>query len=164
MINSYANLGVLSALVGITTYTSVLSPMNPSSIDIPVHGFAISGIRACSVLNMCSTCCSLVTICLATSYIYIVSNLLVSREDLVWFMINVESVFHCLVGTVIAVMLALASLLTSCLALYSLPTANISIIVGASILGLYFFLVGPVLRLVLRKIDDRVKRYLSEKQ
>jgi hypothetical protein len=162
MINSYANLGVLSALVGITTYASVLSPLDPSSIDIPIHGFTTYGIRACSVLNMCSTCCALVTICLATSYIYIVSNLLITRHDLVWFMVNVESVFHCLIGTVLCVLLALASLLTSCFALYSLPTANICVIVGAAILGLFFILLGPVLKQVLGKIDERTRRYMSD--
>jgi hypothetical protein len=161
MINSYANLGVLSALVGITTYASVLSPLSPSEVDFPVHGFTTYGIRACSVLNMASTCCALVTICLATSYIYIVSNLLITREDLVWFMISFESVFHCLIGTVLCVLLALSSLLVSCFALYSLPTANICVIVGASILGMFFVLISPVLREVLGRIDKKRNEYLS---
>lgn len=158
IVNTLTNLAVLSALVGITTYALVISPSSPSELDPPPSSVSINIPRVSTILNMACTASAMLSICLATSYVYILVNMLVDDEDIIWFFVNVHAVNQCLLFSVLAVLLAMTSLLNSCFALYSSTTARICVITGACLLGSFFFIIIPILRRVFNQIDTRVLR------
>jgi uncharacterized membrane protein len=157
IVNTLSNLAVLSALVGITTYTGVISPSSPSNIDPPSSSSVVIP-RLTTVLNIACTSFAMLTICLATSYIYILMNLLVEAEDMIWLIVHVPVVNQCLLFCVLSVLLATLSLLISCFSLYSKTTANVCVISGTCLLASFFFIILPILRKVFRRVDLKFLR------
>jgi hypothetical protein len=156
MINTLANLAVLSALVGITTYTGVISPSAPSDID-PPSSSSVTIPRLITVLNMGCTAFAMLTICLATSYIYIMENLLVEPSDRIWLIVHIPVVNQSLLFCVLSVFLAILSLLISCYYLYSKGTANACVITGTCLLASFFIIIIPIIRKVLNRVDIKGK-------
>jgi hypothetical protein len=161
MINTLANLAVLSALVGITTYTAVISPSSPSDID-PPSSSSITIPRLITILNMGCTAFAMLTICLATSYIYIMENLLVEPSDRIWLIVHIPVVNQSLLFCVLSVFLAILSLLISCYYLYSKGTADACVITGTCLLVSFFFIILPIIRKVLNRVD--IKGQLTGKK
>jgi hypothetical protein len=67
MLNTFANVGVVSALIGITTYAAILNPLSPAPID-GSPTVQVDLYRTYTILNMISTCFSLNAIFLCTFY------------------------------------------------------------------------------------------------
>lgn len=134
MILSYANLAVVSALVGTTTYSSVLSPP-----EVAIENdLAYAGLILVVTFNMISTCLNLVCICLATFYIYSMCNLFHDNNDFIWFFENHNSVFVCFIFCVLGVIFALFSFFVNCFLAYDVEVASIAVGFGMLIVLVFF--------------------------
>ena len=79
--DTLANVALVSALVGITTFTFVLQPLEPAIIDGPEVEPSEVLARTYTVFNVMSTGMSMIAIALCTFYNLVITTLLTNDED-----------------------------------------------------------------------------------
>lgn len=79
--NTLANVALVAALVGITTFTFVLQPLEPAMIDGPEEDPSEALARAYTVFNVISTGMSMIAIALCTFYNLVITIFLTNDED-----------------------------------------------------------------------------------
>ena len=79
--NALANVAVVSALIGVTTFTFVLQPLEPAFVDGPEEEPSEALARAYTVCNVISTGMAMIAIALCTFYNLVITTLLTNDED-----------------------------------------------------------------------------------
>lgn len=162
MLSAFANCGVVCALFGITTYTALLSPLTPSTID---HSDDINHnlSRLYVILMMISTCFSLLGVFVCTWYTLVVTVLLTSDEDFVWFTVHIPSVVICFLALIIGVATGICAMSIALFIIYSFQTAIISIIIGiTSLSALYIFCFLQVAAPLFNRINKKFSVYKAK--
>jgi len=157
IVSTLANVAVVSALIGITTYASILSPLQPSVLDVPEEVATQGLLTAYTSFNMISTCFSLVTIGLCTFYTLILTMLLTTTEDFIWFVLHIPAVVITFIFCIVGIVFAVAGMMMSCYIVYSKKTADVTLSLSISILMIYCFLALGVAIPVFKRINHRLE-------
>jgi magnesium-transporting ATPase (P-type) len=135
---SFANVGIVSSLIGMTTYSAITNPLTAAEIDGSGASNNLMLFRAYTIVNVISTMLSLLSIFLCCWYGLVIAVLLPSNEEFVYFAINTPAAFICFVFCSLGVLFAVMSLFISFFIIYSRTTAYISLSIGLTFLMLFF--------------------------
>jgi hypothetical protein len=158
-VNIYLNTGVVSALFGISTFAMLLTPLQPSTINLPNDYDNIKGIEyGYTVCAGLSTAFSFVAIFLSTFYALIITQLLTDNEDLLWFLVHIPSTLIVNLFCIFGIIALLFAILIGLYLVYSYKVATVTLAFMFIVLALYLVFGGMAAYPVFKRIQNKYSK------